>query len=219
MKAFGTFTKIGNNIYRTDTYLQFGDKIDKDKDLIGACVLCNPGSAEAFDKSKENELLNFNGPGILKLEKVCLEVDPTMEQLQAILEGIYGSNLKGIFRIYNLFTLRNPKMTEAIKCIKEGNVDTSMIYKDFDDFMIYQLENRFKDKLILKAWGVDDTKLLRELKCKWDKSIDEISVRTFEKFKELSESQYYHPLPRLHKDRKAFVEYIINQYNSEVATS
>jgi len=74
VKAYGTFTKIGEHVYRTDTYLQFGD-LDE---LIGASVLCNPGSARALNELIEEKLINYNEDETLKFEGVELKLDSTM---------------------------------------------------------------------------------------------------------------------------------------------
>jgi len=65
--------------------------------------------------------------------------------------GIYGKYLKGIFKIYNLFTLKDADMEQAIELAEGGNVDEKTIHKDLEDFRNFDLE----DKWILKAWGVD----------------------------------------------------------------
>ena len=44
-RVFGKFIKKNGYIYRTDTYMQFGDS----DDIIGGCVLCNPGSSTLKD--------------------------------------------------------------------------------------------------------------------------------------------------------------------------
>lgn len=212
MQAYGTFTKIGDYIYRTDTHLQFGKTKDsKDledlEDVIGACVLCNPGSAKAFEDSIEKKLLSFQGPGNLVLKDVRLKEDATMKQLKNILEGIYGEDFKGIFRIYNLFTLKEPKMNIAIKLKKSNELNEEMLYKDFEDFNKLQLDG---EKILLRAWGVDDAKILRDLKKDWDKLISNTEAKKLGKFKE--ESQYYHPLPKLQDHKIAFIKYIIDQY-------
>lgn len=204
MKAYGTFTKIGDYIYRTDTYLQFGET----KDLIGACVLCNPGSAKAFEDSIEKRLLSFQGPGNLVINDVRLKEDATMNQIKNILEGIFSVDVKGTFRIYNLFTLKEPKMNIAIKLKKSNELNEEMLYKDFEDFNKLQLDD---EKILLRAWGVDDAKILRDLKRDWDRLISNTKAKKLGKFKE--ESQYYHPLPRLQDHKIAFVEYIIDQYS------
>lgn len=203
MKAYGTFTKSGDYIYRTDTYLQFGNT----DNLIGACVLCNPGSAKAHDDSIEKKILSFNGPGNLELKDVKLKEDATMRQLNDILVGIHKEKLEGRFKIYNLFTLKEPKMKIAINLIKNEKLDKEMLYKDFKDFQKLQL---IHNKIILSAWGVDDSRILRDLKDNWNNLINNMQAKKLGKFKE--ESQYYHPLPRLQDDKIAFVEYIIDQY-------
>ncbi len=204
MKAYGTFTKIGDYIYRTDTYLQFGDS----EELLGACVLCNPGSAKAHDDSIENKILSFNGPGNLELKDVKLKEDATMRQLNDILVGIHKEKLEGRFKIFNLFTLKEPKMKIAINLIKNKKLEEEeMLYKDFKDFQKLQLDH---NKIILSAWGVDDSMILRDLKCNWNNLINNIQAKKLGKFKE--KSHYYHPLPQLQDDKIAYVNYIIDQY-------
>lgn len=55
-KVYGKFVKKGDFIYRTDTYMQFGES----EDIIGACVLCNPGASSFKDKSEEEKFMIFN---------------------------------------------------------------------------------------------------------------------------------------------------------------
>ena len=82
-----------------------------------------------------------------------------------------------------------------------------MLYKDFEDFNKLQLDG---EKILLRAWGVDDAKILRDLKKDWDKLISNTEAKKLGKFKE--ESQYYHPLPKLQDHKIAFIKYIIDQY-------
>ncbi len=203
MQAYGTFTKIGDYIYRTDTYLQFGDS----ENLIGACVLCNPGSAELGDKNEMKKLIEYNDSESYEISGE-LKVDPAMRQLIEILEGAYGKKLDGIFRIYNLFTLRNSDMKSAINCIKDNVVDPTMVFKDYDDFANESLD----ETLVLTAWGVSDLKLLRDKKYSWLKLINKKNSKEIGKLKE--GPHYYHPTPHSHDDKKAFVRYIIDQYKA-----
>lgn len=56
-KAYGTFIKKDGFIYHTDIYLQFGES----ENIIGACVLCNPGSSYFMDKNEEEKLVGHVG--------------------------------------------------------------------------------------------------------------------------------------------------------------
>lgn len=154
-KIYGTFKKYGEYTYRANTYIQFGES----EDILGACVLCNPGSAKLEDKEKEQKLINSLDDIVVEGEIV---EDPAMKQLVKILRKSYDGEIEGRFHILNLFTLKKPVMTAAIAALNKLN-DEPLLDEDF--LQLKKLGS--KVPWLLVAWGCNDNRLLKERKWKW----------------------------------------------------
>lgn len=85
IKAYGKFIKKDGFIYRTHTHLQFGES----DNIIGACVLCNPGSSSPIDKKQESNLLIYKGENQYEVQGE-LKLDDMMEQLAHVLLTAYS---------------------------------------------------------------------------------------------------------------------------------
>ena len=201
MKAYGIFTKKDGNIYRTHTYMQFGNS----DEIIGACVLCNPGGAELYDKSEQQRLDDYNETKkyIIKGE---LKVDPAMRQLESILIEIEGQKINGRFMIFNLFTLKDPIMKVAVKKIKEESVSKDLIFADFKNFEL--MKQCFP--WLLVGWGVDEDQTLLVEKKKWIDLIKNSGIPYISKIKQ--EPHFYHVSPKIKEDLKKYKDYIVNQF-------
>ncbi len=141
VKAYGRFTKRGKYIYRTSTYLQWGES----DEIIGACVLCNPGEA----KPKERDIINLEND-----QEQLLDLDRTMKEVIKILEAIHeNQTFEGRFHIYNLFTLRNSKMKEVLQEFNKME-HNDILYKDFEYFKA----NIHHIPWVLLAWGCEEGK-------------------------------------------------------------
>lgn len=204
-RAYGTFVKKRDNIYRTSAYIQWGDS----EKSIGACLLLNPGSA-TLDKELLYSLDTVGqASGWIKTE------DPTMVQLISFVEKIYSENqpILGRLYIYNLFNLQNTQSQNAIDQFEE--LVESGEY-DLEESLV--TINELKDHpWILLGWGVKRESKWRNLqliKNKWINLINESQVSAFGK-KHKQRDDYYHPCPLIPTQRPLMLEDLIRLYNQK----
>lgn len=198
-RIFGRFTKTKGFIYRTDTFIQFGDS----EEIIGSFALCNPGSSRLDDSKEQKRLEEYNGHDDYIVEGE-LKSDPAMKQLIKIIEKSNALEKEGRFMIYNLFTLRNAKMSEALKQFIDPNIDKELLEKDYKDYRA--MKNKLPWTLI--GWGCKDDLKLNKMKIKW---LDYIAENKLNKlgYKHKKSPHYYHPLPMVFKKRIEYIEYIV----------
>ncbi len=199
IEARGWFIRKGNNIFRTQAYLQWGNSTT----TLGTVLMLNPGNAKLHSYELiENEYTE----GIIDL-------DPTMKRLIELIQQMYQDKaLEGRVYIYNLFTLRNPKSKEALA---EFNyiyqIDKELLCgfpKEREEF----IKEIKQTPWFLIGWGCgEDTERLREEKEKWLQLIKEANVPILGK-KGISKYAWYHPRPQLVADQIMYREYIIKQY-------
>ncbi|MEJ6949380.1 hypothetical protein [Natronospora cellulosivora (SeqCode)] len=199
-KVYGTFIKKDGYIYRTDTYMQFGES----DDIIGACVLCNPGSSTLKGKKLQRKLEQETDYKFLHRE---VTKDKAMEQLEKILQESYSGRLLGKFIIYNILTLRNPNMDKTLQISNNETLDYELLHKDFEDCKV----NSENIPWLLIGWGCKDNKKLDKLKEYWLKFIKEESFQHLG-LKGKNEPHYYHPLPRIYIKQIEYRESIIKQH-------
>jgi hypothetical protein len=193
-KAFATFKKTGEYVYRTSTYIQWGHSSRS----LGSCLLLNPGSATLF---RERPAPNHNVMGELTL-------DPTMRQLIRLSEEIYhGAALDGRLHIYNLFSLQNPKSLDAI-ALFEKLVETGETTLEEQIAPTHELE---KHPWMLLGWGCltrGSWRHFSALKKMWKQQIASAGIHAFGK--RCSNGQdYYHPCPQLYAMREAILRDLV----------
>ena len=125
--------------------------------IIGACILCNPGSSSLKAKVFEVKLEANEACEFIKHE---VTRDDTMQQLEQILTQMYGEALQGRFMIYNLFTLRNADMQQAANLLADGRNTQELIIKDFNDFKAHVQAIPW----LLIGWGCESNKKLNNIK-------------------------------------------------------
>lgn len=206
VKAYGTFVRRNDNIYRTSAYIQWGDS----EKSIGACLLLNPGSA-ALDKDLLHELYAAgSATGRIQTE------DSTMKQLISFVERIYSQadQLSGRLHIYNLFNLQNTKSKNAIdqfeELVRTGeyNIEESLV----------TLSELQSNPWLLLGWGINHKKKwchLQTAKKKWLGLISESKVRIFGKRHE-NKNDYYHPCPRNSAQRPEILKDLVAVYNQRI---
>jgi len=204
-KAYGTFIKRGNKIYRTSAYIQWGES----EKSIGACLLLNPGSA-TLDKYLSNKLDRTGfASGWIKTE------DPTMEQLILFIDKIHENNqeISGRLHIYNLFNLQNTKSENAIdqfeELVSSGEYDISESLATLDELVLHPW--------ILLGWGVKREGRLKNLQIIKDRGrqlIIESKVPFFGKM-HTKRDDYYHPCPLISTQRPLMVEELVSIYKQK----
>lgn len=203
-KVYGTFTKSNGLIYRTKTYIQFGQS----EEIIGACVLCNPGSATLKNQIDKDNLERFEGYKVTQGE---VKDDNTIRQLIKILRGKGGEKLKGRFLIFNLFTLVHPDMEYALTLLKDKAIDIHLLDEDYFNYK----EKRSSIPWILVGWGCKKNGDLNKLKDKWLECLKKDGINLLGKKHKVS-PHYYHPLPRIYVKQTEYVEEAISQINDLV---
>lgn len=191
----GTFTKRKGFIYRTETFIQFGDC----EKIIGSCILCNPGSARLEDKEEQKKLEDYCRDNDYIIKGKIYE-DATMKQLIEILKISKACKDGGKFLIHNIFTLRNGNMDKALKEFVDPSIDEELLYKDYNDYTA--LQDQIDWTLI--GWGCKDNKVLNNIKREWINNISENEVSTIG-LKHHKDPHYHHPLPMIYDKRKEYV--------------
>jgi hypothetical protein len=207
VKAFGSFIKRDDNIYRTSAYLQWGDSTKS----LGACLLLNPGSARLTEELDRKLHSVGSASGLI------LSEDPTMQQLIYIIEEIYNkeSKISGRFHIYNLFNLQHGKNIEAIEKFEE--VCKSGIY-NLEESLVSVKELK-SHPWILLGWGVENRNRwtnLQIIKEEWINRISKAGIYLFGKKKKDS-YDYYHPCPLKVTDRPIRAKEIITVFRQGVS--
>jgi hypothetical protein len=205
-RAYGTFTKRGDHIFRTSAFIQWGDS----EQSIGACLLLNPGSAD-FNKINLELKVKLNTIGEAEGE---IKTDPTMDQLILFLKGIYGeAPLTGRFHIYNLFNLQNTKAINAVDQFEA--LVLSGDYKIRESLI--PIEELQSHPWILTGWGVKQNpnwKNLEQIKGMWVSLINESKVPAFGK-KHKDSNNYYHPCPLIPTRRPGMLADLIAIYKQQ----
>ncbi|MEH6888144.1 DUF6946 family protein [Priestia megaterium] len=201
-KVFGTFYKMNDKIMRTQTYLQWGVS----KKSIGAVIMSNPGSSKLksleewgfFLASKQDRIIGE------------LSIDPTMQQLIRVVNGIYAreENLEGRLYIYNLFSLRNSDINISRK---EFELIEDKILKE-NELIIEECFSLIHPWFLL-AWGCNHPKQLKSCIEQWNQALIQHNAITFGK-RGKTEWDYYHPSPPVQKDKDIYYEEIQRRYQS-----
>lgn len=202
VKVFSSFIKRGKHIFRHSTYLQF----EESEEVIGGCVLSNPGTAMLKDEKKFVNLTDgeeVRGQGT---------IDHTMNQLINIIEKTHGEDIKGRFYIYNLFTLRNSGINEATNYYKRLIKDSEYNYllnKDFIDFK----ENVNDLPWVLLGWGCSGAKVLTQKKEEWNEFIEKNEIISVGIESIQNPVFYKHPCPTGHNKKLEIEDEIVKQIN------
>lgn len=207
-KVYGTFTKRNGFIYRTETFIKIGES----DDIIGSCILCNPGSASLHDPLKQKKLENHKGNDDYVVDGEIMKEDATIRQLIEILKGAGLYEGGGRFLIHNLFTLRNSRMPDALIQMQDPGIDSNLLYKDYDDYI-----NLPKDiPWTIIGWGCDKNSTLKSKKKEWLQYMSEKGAVNVG-YKHKDNPHYYHPLPPIHSKKEEYVDIMVNQLKSRLA--
>ena len=201
-KVFGAFYKMDDKIMRTQTYLQWGIS----EKSIGAVIMSNPGSSQLKSTQEWNSFLTSNQDRIVGE----LSIDPTMKQLNRMINGIYinRENFEGRLYIYNLFPLRNPNIDFSRK---EFRLIEDKILKE-NELIIKECFSQGHPWFLL-AWGCNHPQQLKSSMKQWNKALTKYNAVTFGK-RGKTEWDYYHPSPPLQQAKDIYCEEIQLMYQS-----
>lgn len=122
MKVYARyFTEDGLN-FRLSTVLQFGES----REIIGAAVLINPGSARPIADVDEETVDHLHAITGYDDNWKQFSPDATMGQLAKIFSGWYVGDekpLDGCILLFNLFNLRDKNLAEALELQKNCSSD------------------------------------------------------------------------------------------------
>lgn len=200
-KAFGTFLKKKNHIFRQSAYLQWGES----EKSIGSFLLLNPGSA-----SHETVKDLRDGQSVF----APISLDPTMKQVVKLVETFYQFEpLNGRIHLYNLFTLQNTKDSEAIAQIEYFGGRGMVLPSDME----VPLSELKQNPWICIGWGVNSRStytFLKELKRCWMERINQAGIPSFGKKNQ--DGDFYHVCPQLIAQRHSMIEELRQLYMQEV---
>lgn len=201
--VYGTFVKYGTEIYRSATYLQWGNSTE----LIGACILCNPGIAviEArglYIHGPINEGREFTG---------VIKADEAIKQIISFVEKLYqGRKLEGIVYIYNLFSLLDAPANVFQNREIDKKINVGVLFKSYRDF------EQFADKFpwVLIAWGTDNRFQVYTQKERWLNYIKSNNIPYFG-IRAVEYPGYIHPVLLTQSRKEKYIQDLLKQFRSE----
>ena len=159
-----------------------------------------------MDQERFRQDINVSGTA-----EGLLKPDPSMNQMIDLVESIYGTNLSGRLNIYNLFYLKNPNSSQAVRELNElaqsGNYDL--------EGNIPSVKELLSHPWILVAWGLEQTAHLKAAKRNWLDQIEEANVPFFGKIHS-KYNDYYHICPRLYNDRRPMIDELVSLYGDKM---
>lgn len=195
-QAFATFRRVGGHEYRTSAYIQWGTSGRS----LGSCLLLNPGAATLY---RERPAPNHSISGQITL-------DPTMRQLVKLVAQIYQNQaLDGRLTIYNLFTLQNPKSSEAIAAFERLVEEGETTPKE----QLVPVQELQQHPWMLLGWGClakASWKHLPLLKQMWQQRLAASGIPVFGK-KCSNGRDYYHPCPQLYATRDVILRDLVTE--------
>jgi len=199
VKAVATFRQIGEEIYRTDTYIQFGTA----KQSLGAVLMLNPGSADLKGEAKWQ--LHHTG---CYTDEILL--DSTMRQLVDFMTATH-SKLEGRLYIYNLIYVRQTNHIDAINLFQH----LKLIGK-YPTISLPSLQEMKTHPWLLIGWGIETRKrwtYYESEKRKWLHLINNCGIPYFGVLSEKNE--YYHPCPNS-PAKKERLEQLIQAFKNTI---
>jgi hypothetical protein len=179
VKAIATYQLIGEEVYRTNTYIQFGSS----RKSLGAVVMLNPGSADLQGEARKKLIMNGSHTDETTL-------DNTMKQLIQFMKATHPT-LEGRLHIYNLFYVRNTVGVEAIELFELLKTTGK-----YPTITLPSLLEMMHHPWILIGWGIEKRsrwKFYEEEKKEWLHLINDSDIPSFGIQSENNE--YYHPCP------------------------
>lgn len=202
VKVFGCFTKRNNNIFRTSTYIQFGNS----ERYLGACVMCNPGASFLLHITQEHQRSLDSGNEVFGEAKM----DDTMKQIRSIIEEVYGEHVEGRVQIFNLFTTKDAKMESAVQEFSNLSVEKELLLKDYNDFTAQVHEFPW----VIIGWGCEDNAKLNKEKRRWIELIREKN-RIIIGIQGKKEIHFLHPLPHIYNKRADYIKNIVQLFREK----
>lgn len=201
--VYGTFVKYGSKIYRSATYLQWGNS----NHLIGACILCNPGIAviEArglYIHGPINEGREFTG---------VIKADEAIKQIINFVEKLYqGKKLEGILYVYNLFSLLDAPANVFQNKELDKKINLGALFKSYHDFELFSE----KFPWVLIAWGTDNRFQVYTQKEKWLNYMKSNNIPHFG-VKAVEYPGYIHPILLSPSRKEQYIQDLLKQFYTE----
>lgn len=182
MKVYARYFSENRLNFRLNTVLQFGDS----RNIIGASVLINPGSARPIsepDSETISALESITGYGDNWRQS---SPDATMRQLAKIFSGWYAGDekpLNGYILLFNLFNLRDKDLGEALEL--QRNCDSGHLFSTENDITrISEVEK------IYLGWGNTGKYQLRQYA---EPIFDAVKAKCPYLDPDFDKNSFYHP--------------------------
>jgi hypothetical protein len=176
------FTDDGLN-YRRNTILQLGDSWE----VIGAAVLINPGSAAPIAETDEQTTEQLRQITGIATDWKTFSTDSTMRQLEKVFNGSYinkQKTLDGVIMLFNLFNLRDQRLEEAVKQMKDCK--SCNLFSEENDLQLMKGVGK-----IYLGWGETGKRELRE---QAEKIFNNLTAEQKSYLKpKFEENPFYHP--------------------------
>lgn len=199
VKAIATFQLIGEEVYRTNTFIQFGTS----RKSLGAVVMLNPGSSNLKGEARKKLIMNGSHTDETT-------IDNTMRQLIQFMKASHP-NLEGRLHIYNVFYVRNTASVEAIELFELLKATGK-----YPTITLPSLLEMSQHPWVLIGWGVEKRSRWRfyeKEKRDWLQLIQDSGIPSFGIRSENNE--YYHPCP--HGPAKSErLQQLIQAYNVKI---
>lgn len=196
VKAIATFQLVGDEVYRTNTFLQFGSE----RKSLGAVVMLNPGSSELQGEARKQLFMNGSHTDETS-------IDETMRQLIQFMKKTH-TKLDGRLHIYNLFYVKKTKSRDAIELFEHLKISGK--YPTIIPPNLYEMQQH---PWILIGWGVDKKNswtYFEQEKEKWLELIQDSEVPYFGVLS--NNNEYYHPCPN-GPDKSLRLQQLVSAYN------
>ena len=176
-------------------------------ELIGACILCNPGIAviEArglYIHGPINEGREFTG---------VIKADEAIKQIISFVEKLYqGRKLEGIVYIYNIFSLLDAPANVFQNREIDKKINVGVLFKSYRDF------EQFADKFpwVLIAWGTDNRFQVYTQKERWLNYIKSNNIPYFG-IRAVEYPGYIHPVLLTQSRKEKYIQDLLKQFRSE----
>lgn len=200
LNAYGTFIKKGDHLFRTEAYLQFGDK----DNILGTVIMLNPGGAKLKAPITVENVEIHNE----------INIDPTMQALIQLMKMFYDSDemLQGRVYIYNLFSLQNTKNNDAIKLFENLWYEKEPFIKGFPKEQEALLTHLQNSPWTLIGWGCKSSKVLDIVRERWWQLIKQSNTPIIGK-RGKSHLDFYHPRPQLVTQQIEYRNELKEQYS------
>lgn len=201
VKAYGTFVKKGNNLFRKEAYIQFGNS----QNTLGTIIMLNPGRA-VLKETKIEDNMEIHGE---------LRIDPTMDSIIKLVNKFYAEEkeIQGRVKLYNLFPLQNARSNDAISMFEKLWNEKEPLVTEFPKTQEILLNELKSSSWVLVGWGCGrSSENLNAIKERWLSLIAQSKTPLLGK-EGNTYLKYHHPRPHLQSQQINYRNELKMQYD------